>query len=230
MCVDPATGNIWITETSPTASGVVEFRHAGTKPIRSLQIGGDNNADACAINPTNGEVAVANATFGGDDPGNVIIFNVRTGKSKTYAERGMFYVSFLAYDGAGNLFVDGTPSSYNSTFRLDELPSGGKKLVNIRLHGAKIEVPGNIQYDGTNVAIGDMQKALIYQTVGARVVGTTALGGACDVQQYFIDRGNVIVPSYCGNGAILVYKYPDGGVPIKMITGFSFAFGAAISR
>jgi len=90
LCVDQKTGNIWIAETTR----VVEFAHGETKPIRTLQIGRDNNADACAVNPENGELAVANATFGGDGAGDVVIFNLGTGKSKKYYKKDLFYVLF----------------------------------------------------------------------------------------------------------------------------------------
>ncbi|HEY1680591.1 MAG TPA: hypothetical protein VGF98_02985 [Candidatus Tumulicola sp.] len=231
MCVDPKTGNVWITESSPYAAGAVEFAHGATKPIRTLQIGEDNIADACAVNPTKGELAVANITFGGDDPGDVILFNLRTGKSKTYYEKGLYYVEFLGYDDRGNLFVDGTPTYYQSLFRFDELPNGANKLVNIRWRGPQIAYAGNVQYDGSNIAVGDGHNALIYQTAGGRVLGTTALGGACSVDQYYIDGDKVIAPSNCSSVAtVSVYNYPAGGAPIATLTGFSTAFGAVISR
>ncbi len=231
MCVDKKTGNVWITETSPYAAGAMEFAHGGTTPIQTLQIGSDNFANACAVNPTNGELAIANVTFGGDDPGDVIVFNVHTGKSKTYHEKGMFYYEFLGYDSRGNLFVAGTPPYYGTMFRFAELPSGARKLVNIRWHGPPISLPGNVQDDGTSITVGSVQDALLYRTIGGKVTGTTTFGGSCYTDQYFIDGDKVIVPSSCsGVATVSVYNYPAGGKPITTLTGFSSAFGAVISR
>jgi hypothetical protein len=230
LCVDQKTGAVWVTETGST-SQIIEFAHGGTKPIRTFQDSGGETVEGCAVSPTSDELAVSNATFGGDDPGDLIVYNLRTGKSKTYQDKKMFFFGFVGYDSSGDLFLDGTPLSYNSTFRLDELPSGGNKLINIRWHGPTIEQPGNIQYDGTNLTVGDVNKALVYQTAGGKVFGTTALTGACYAYQYFIDGDKVIAPSNCDKpGTISVYNYPAGGVPIKTIGGFGFAFGAVISR
>ena len=126
----------------------MKFAHPGTDAHSDATIQSVLFANAWAVNPTNGELAVANVTFGGDDPGDVIVFNVRTGKSKTYYEKGLFYVEFLGYDSRGDLFVDGTPPYYGTMFRFAELPSGARKLVNIRWHGPPISLPGNVQYDG----------------------------------------------------------------------------------
>jgi hypothetical protein len=57
MCVEPKTGNVWIAERGGYTSWVAEFRHGGTKSIRTLQIGSEDEAHACAVNPTNGDVA-----------------------------------------------------------------------------------------------------------------------------------------------------------------------------
>jgi hypothetical protein len=231
LCVDPKDGSVWVTVSSDFVSQIVEFSHGGTKPIRTLQDSRGEDIVGCAVSPTSGDVAVSNATFGGDDPGDVVVYNLHTGKSKTYHDKQMLYFGSLGYDTGGNLFVDGRPSSYNSTFRLDELPDGGNKLVNIRWRGPTIRDPGNVQYDGTSVTVGDTDKALIYQIAGGKVVGTTVLAGACYVDQYFIDGGSVVVPSNCyKTGTVSLYRYPAGGAPIATIGGFGIPVGAVISR
>jgi hypothetical protein len=228
MCVDQKTGNVWITETNPYAAGAIEFAHGGRKAIETLQIGSGNFANACAVNPTNGELAVANRTFDGDDPGDVIVFNVHTGKSKTYYDKSLFYVEFLGYDSRGDLFVDSTRGG--TMFRFAELPKGARKLVNIRWHGPSISLPGNVQDDGTSITVGSVQEALLYRTLAGKVTGTTTFDGACYTQQYFIDGDKVIVPSDCRSVAtVSVYNYPAGGKPIMTLSGFKSTFGAVIS-
>ena len=227
LCVNQKTGAIWVA-VSGSASQIVEFAHGGTKPIRTLQAGEDDAVvNSCSVDPTSGDIAIANAAT--DDPGDVVIFDARTGKSTTYFDKHIFSYEFVGYGASGNLFVDG--SSRDERFRLDELPSHGKKLIDIPWQGPTIKSPGNVDFDGTDVTVGDSQKAFIYQTTGGKVLGTTALGGACFVNQYFIDGDRVIVPNSCSNGStVSIYRYPAGGTPIKTISGFKFPFGTVISR
>ena len=57
------------------------------------------------------------------------------------------------------------------------------------------------------------------------------LNNVCLINQYFIDGDKVIVPGYCNkSSSVSIYNYPAGGFPIKTITGFTFAYGAVISR
>jgi hypothetical protein len=226
LCVNQKTGAIWVT-VSGSVSQIVEFAHGGTKPIRTLEAGEYDVVNSCGVDPTSGDVAIANAAT--DDPGDVEIFDARTGKPTRYFDKQIFSYEFVGYDASGNLFVDG--SARNSAFRLDELPSHGKKLVRILWQGPTIKTPGNVQYDGTDVAVGNPGMTLIYQTAGGKVLGTTVLTGACYVDQYFIDADKVIVPSSCSNGSVVsIYRYPEGGAPIKTIPGFKFPFGAVVSR
>jgi hypothetical protein len=231
MCVDKNTGNVWITETGPYVTEAVEFAHGGAKPIRTVQIQADNFFNACAINPISNELAVANITFGGDDPGDVVRFNLATGEPQAYYGKGIYYIQFVGYDESGNLFVDGTPKGFHSSFRLNKLSSGARSLVKIRWRGPHIVYSGNIQYDGSHMTVGDVGKALIYQTLGGKVIGTTVLNGACSVNQYYIDGDKVIAPSNCKTGStVSIYDYPAGGAPLTTLTGFRSAFGAVISR
>jgi hypothetical protein len=97
--------------------------------------------------------------------------------------------------------------------------------------GPTIRFPGGVQYDGTSLAIGDARQSVIYQTSNGMVTGKTKLKGACDINQFFIDDGQLIAPSFCGsNGEVLIYSYPAGGAPLKRITGFTFPYGAVVSR
>ena len=164
----PEDGNVWITERNGYTSWVAEFRHGESKSTRTLQIGEGNEANACGVNPTNGDIAVANSTFGGDDPGNVLIFDALSSKPRTYFDKGMFFDnSWLRSNG--NLFVDGTPFPDYSDFRLDELAPGAKHLANIRWRGPQIAYPGNVQYDGTSMTVGDMRNPIIYRISGGKL-------------------------------------------------------------
>lgn len=223
LCVDSKTGNIWVTD--PIASKIVEFAHGGTTPIKRLKEDA-GWVQACAVNPKNGDLAIVN-NFIFDDSGNLSIYSHAQGKPAVYYNRHMFYYDFVAYDGAGNAFVDGVSGP---PFRLAELPSGGTKLQNVPWSGPNIKSPGGLQYHAASLAIGDTGQPVIYQTSNGMVTGTTTLKKACSVEQFFIDGRRLIAPNTCGKTSnVLIYSYPAGGAPFKTLTGFKNAFGAVVS-
>jgi len=229
LCVDPRSGNVWVTDT--LKSDVVEFAHGGTTPIKTLT-DGEGYVGACAVNPLNGDVAIVNNTVGGDDPGNVVIFPAGSGTPVTYSDRHVLVMDFAAYDPQGNLFVDAQWYGHHGRLRLDELPSGAKKLINVPWEGPKIYRGSNVQYVDGSLAVGDGTTGTVYRTSGGSVTGKTIINGACYVEQFFIERKSLIVPTFCSDssGEILIYDYPAGGNAVKSLTGFEFPFGVAVSR
>jgi hypothetical protein len=228
LCTDPKSGDIWVAQIFK--SDIVNFAHGGTAPIRTLQDVQDAYVNSCAVNPKNGDLAATNQTIQGSDPGNLAIFKQGQGKPKIYSDRKIFTLDFAGYDAAGNLFLDATSYQRGSPFRLDELPYGTNGLTNVPWSGPQLRLPGGVQYDGTSLAVGNAKRHIVYQTDNGAVIGTTTLGGACTVYQFFIYRGKVIAPSICkSNGTVLIYDYPAGGAPVARITGFSAPYGVTIS-
>jgi hypothetical protein len=92
-----------------------------------------------------------------------------------------------------------------------------------------------MQWDGKGLAFGPGAQPTIYQIglkkSGGSITGSTALTGAGDVWQFWIDGKRIIAPTYGGSlGAVVGYfKYPAGGSATKTITGFSQPDGAAVS-
>jgi hypothetical protein len=228
LCTDPRTGNIWVI-TSLISGGykLSEFAHGGTKPLLTLSpLPGE--IDACSVNPTNGDLAVAQVTDY-DDPGGLFIFTSGSEKRVYYDDRNMFEYYFLCYDSIGNLYVDGYADL--GGFRLDELPSGSKKLIDVTPAGLKVGLPGGVQFDGTNIAVGDQKRGVIYQISDGKVVGTTTLLQTCLVQQFTIVGSALIAPNYCHHkGNVLVYHYPAGGSPTRELSGVSSAFATTVSQ
>ncbi len=221
LCVDPRTGNVWVVlELSPE---IIEFPHGGTKRMHTLDLG--YGFQACAVDAS-GNLAVARYN-NYDDPGALFIFKNGRGKPAIYENPKMFYYVFVGYDSSGNAFVDG-----ENYAKLVELPAGGQKLENVTPKRFTLSSPGGVQYDGTNLAVGDAKRGVIYQVSSRTIVGKTKLNGACTVQQFFIDeeRGHVIAPNRChSKGDVLIYDYPAGGNPIKRITGLRYPFAAVVS-
>ncbi|MGB6516902.1 MAG: hypothetical protein WBE79_00190 [Candidatus Cybelea sp.] len=231
LCVDDRTGNVWVVST--VYSKVIEFAHGGATPIATL-LDGHQYPDACAADPVTGDLAVANFNDGGSDPGSVSIYKTSRGSARLFTDRNIYFVSFLTYDGKGNLFVDGSNRTL-SRFRLAELARGAKKLEDLSLTGTRIKAPAGVVYQHGVLAIGDQKRHAIFRTSNGRVVGQTSLDKACRITQFLIVDKQAMVANTCGSiqnptGDVLIYDYPRGGLPVNELTGLAVAFGVAISR
>jgi hypothetical protein len=232
LCVNPRSGNVWVV-SGPLTNEVSEFKRGGTKPIRVLQIGNSLTGyflDACAVNPINGDLAVV-TTVSSSSPGGLFVFKHGTGTPKFYHDPEMFAYAFVGYDSTGDAFVDGTDT--NDSGRLGELPAGAKQMEDVTPQGLKLRFPGGVQYDGTDLAVGDERYGRIYRISGTTITGTTRLNDACLVRQFFIDTTSdvLIAPSACkSKSQVLVYDYPAGGAAVKKLSGLISAYGVVISR
>jgi hypothetical protein len=226
--VDQA-GNVYIADFGYRR--VREYAHGGTKPFRTLHPG---DANGCSVDPTTGNLAVANLPNGGSGTGNLAIYKNARGKPTYFSDPDFDQYNFCGYDSKGNLFVDGV--SQVRPFVLAELPKAGSKLMTITLNQT-LGDPGGVQWDGTHLAITDTNDNTIYEFAINGSHGTlaraTPLAGAKTISQPWIDGGRVIVPnSISGHpGQVLIYKYPAGGSPIETISRHLLQpQGATISR
>jgi hypothetical protein len=232
ICND-RSGDVWITNN--LGASVVEYAHGATAPTAKLR---DPKVYplGCSVDPTTGNLAVANIYATNGTHGSVAIYAGAQGSPAYYSDPEMYYVYFCGYDGSGNLFVDGRNTS--GGFQFAELPKGSSTFRNITLSGGTIYFPGNVFWDGTYVAVGDQQyqseaSSAIYRTTGAggQIVSVVQMLGAQDVIGFYIfsPTRSLIAPDAALNDVGL-YKYPRGGVPTNKIAGFDGPFGAAISR
>lgn len=220
-------GNVFIANDD--ASQIREYAHGGTKPIATLSDPG-YYPRGCSIDPTTGDLAVANIVTTSLGEGNIAVYKGAKGNPAAYyADAKVFNVYSCAYDNAGNLFIDGEDQA-STAFAFAELPTGSKKFTDISLNQT-IGVAGGVQWDGKYVAVGD-QYADIYQfaihgKTGTKV-GVTPLNGVGRDSEFWIQGGNVIVPdSYKRDVAI--WSYPTGGTPEKSSKGFKAPIGATVS-
>ena len=224
-CADKA-GNVFITDTTGTT---YEYAHGGTSPIATLY-SPYAYANACSVDPTTGNLAVI-------DLQGVVIFthNKRGWRYPKPYRIGIYFASYGGYDASGNLFIDGTSAPPSQTFEFQELPKGNSTFINATLDQA-IRAPGQIQWDGHNLAVGDsgVRPSVIYQFSisgsNGSVQGSTILRGTTkNVRQFWIRKGKVVVPDYGKNGQSFVgfYRYPTGGSPNQMID--LDGFGAVVS-
>jgi hypothetical protein len=239
LCVDKS-GNVFITNFD--GADVLEYPHGSTIPKRNIKDTGHGPYD-CSVDPTSGNLAVANYCSGnpsgsaGCSEGSaaaVTIFDKAKGQPRAFTNPAFEHFLFCAYDGSGNLFVDGYGASGYSLFEFGEIPRGGKTLKRITLDQT-IENPGGIQWDGEHIAVGDSRTGIIYQfTVkgnAGKETGSTSLTGGEGTYQFWIDGDTVIAADYIysyGN-VIGLWNYPDGGDPKQEISGYPDPYGITLS-
>jgi hypothetical protein len=220
LCVDKQ-GDVFITNAYENE--ILEYAHGGTTPIATLTELRYIPFD-CSIDPTTGNLAVANYAGGPSNPGSVAIYRRAKGKATQHTISSIHRFFSCAYDSSGNLYADGTTYSKPPAFGFAELLEGAKKLKGITLDLAlSSDYPGGVQWDGTYVAVGDYDNNTIYQFTikgnkGTKV-GSTPLLDAGEVFKFLIRGSTVVVPSELSSGAaIFYYNYPAGGSPTKTIT------------
>ena len=228
LCVDKS-GNVWVANSG--GYNMVEFPHGVKTPIATLD---DNSYEpvSCSINPRNGDLAVGNILYFREGiEGNVTVFKGAAGTGTLYSVAAMYSYYFVGYDNQGNLFFDGTNAlpGANGQFEYAELPSGSATAQSITLTGGSVKSPGNVQWDGKEIAVGDQANAVIYQTSGSKIVGQTPLTGSSDITQYFIQGKTVIGPDP-GNDAVEYFHYPGGGDAYKTMTGLTRPSAVVISK
>ncbi len=226
-CVDKA-GNVFITNSF--TQQIFEYAHGGSSPIATLNDPG-YYPSGCAVDPTTGNLAVANFSNSDSIRGNVAIYTGAHGAPAAYYTDDVMYEMFLcSYDGKGNLFVNGTRLG-SSGFVLAELRHAATSFKDMFLNQAIGGVSG-VQWNGKRLVIGDSTVDMIYQfTVKgafATEVGSTPLVDASGLSQFSI-QGARIVASYGGGTGL--WNYPTGGSAIKIVDNGSFEqpFGSVIS-
>ncbi|HEV3091717.1 MAG TPA: hypothetical protein VGX91_09820 [Candidatus Cybelea sp.] len=230
-CVD-AKGDVFVTDQSGT--DIVEYAHGGSLPISTLQ-DPDNYPFACAVDPTSGNLAVANAGYyGGSGGGDIVLYaHARGGIKETYTDKQINRMSFCAYDNRGNLFVDGEYGNSSGSPLFAELLHGTKTFVTLKLDH-QFSTPGPMQWDGTYLDIADQRDTTIYRFAISGPKGTTKaavrLQGAQWLDQFWIDGSRVGAAALINHGSGAIWPFPDGGHPIKKIKPVYFPLGAVVSK
>jgi hypothetical protein len=145
-CVDKAS-DVFITDYG--AQKVIEYAHAGKKPIATID-DSPYTPYACSVDLATGTLAVANEA-GGSTQGNIAVYANVKATPKLYTDKKIPDFQACAYDNSGNLLVsNGQAGSRYANFAW--LPKGGSKLLDVTLPGP--EKPWSwdgvdgIQWDG----------------------------------------------------------------------------------
>jgi DNA-binding beta-propeller fold protein YncE len=225
-CVDK-NGDVFVANTG--RNNIVEYAHGGTSPKATLDDPGYFPV-GCTVDPTTGNLAVTNESPSSSASGNVVVYLRAKGRpTGNYTDAAMPEPLLCGYDDAGNLFVDG--DGQGNAFAFAELRRGAKKLANVTLN-QDIANPGGVQWDGSHVAVGDQSTNTIYQFdvsgKRGRVAGSTQLGGATQVFQFWIAGARVIGADAYG-ADVGIWKYPAGGPAVKIIGGLYAPLGVTVS-
>jgi hypothetical protein len=238
LCVD-GQANIFVPTGVSSVSGYVyEFSHGGLSPIATLDDPGWGAG--CSVDPTTGNLAVANYFSPNDEPyyhGDIAIYAGAQGTPRIYTSPYVNWYWWAAYDDKGDLFVDG--NGYGASgFPLAELPAGGGAFKDISLD--RSFAPYSLQWNKGNLIIasgGDSDDALsIYQVkvsgARGRIVKTTSLRtrslGYDGNGQFWIHDRKVIGPGRNHN-VLDLWRYPSGGFVRRRLVKHFSPWGVVIS-
>ena len=220
LCSD-THGNVWVTnaDINNGYGYLVEYAHGGSKPIATLQ--DPNNApQACSVDATTGNLAVANIPVGTTQ--NIAIYRGAQGNPTFYSTVG--YVQdpqTIAYDGSGNL--------YFAAWRKNRawLPEGSSSVQRFNLNPRS---DGWFAWDGAYLAVGE---AIVtrYQVAGSKGsrVGLKVTLNDIHVRGQFWIQGSRIAIATQSQGNVYVYDYPQGGNPTETISGLDDPYGVTVS-
>ncbi len=188
QCIDKSK-NIYIADEG--TSIIYEFAHGGITPINSAsdQYG---YPIGCSVDPTTGNVAVANLYGFASGSGGIDIFSGGLSGTQTYyTDASAAFMWPPGYDQYGNLFVEGQDISDANT--LLELPSGSSAFTTIT--GLTIGYPASVQrwkgymavtdqgYQGTTDAIYTVS----ITGSAATIINTTQLTDDCYPSENYFD-------------------------------------------
>jgi hypothetical protein len=234
-CVDKA-GDVFVTQTG--SASIVEYAHGATTPTTTLDDVSGNYPYACSVDPTTGNLAVSNfiSSFGS---GSLAIFTNAQGTPNIVTDATFQGMYSVAYDNAGNLYVDGTPSNggASTSFVFAELPKGATSFTDITLN-QQIGFPGGVAWDGKYVAVGNQDSPTVYEfsisgATGTSEGSTNLANLSTSVAQFWIqgERGpwsQLIGPS-CGQNNTTLWAYHSGN-SVKTLAGNGCPAGAVVSR
>lgn len=218
ICSDPNNGNVFaLTGTNE----IDEYAHGGTTPIATFSLP-SGYPNACAVDPTTGNLAVVAGGVPTELSDSVFIYPQAQGTPAVYSDKRLPGLVSPAYDGSGNLFI-GAQDRFRA-FRLAELKAGHNDFLEIKVNGAHNVYPHQLQWDGNYLVFLNTNGAGYGTTVNQVTlngrIGTivrTFLLTHCQDDQFSIFRGSLLdfyyPPKQRDNYAVAAWPYPAGGKP-----------------
>jgi len=233
ICSGPS-GDVFVPTTDLKSPGYVyEFAHGGTQPIETLTDPGPGYALSCSVDPTTGNLAVANGP-------NVAVFPQGQGTPTIY-EASDVGAEDCAYDDSGDLFVDG--SYYDD--KIAELPAGGSSFSDIAL--SEQMTTQHLQWWDKRLVVEVAPESIHgpYQIFDVRISGSSGIVSGPvllygknkhrGVQRlgFTLSDNSLVMPDGPGYSLLNLWHYPKGGKPYKVLNSrprdYTF-YGVTISK
>ncbi len=222
-CAD-RKGNVYVTnqDSSGSSSSVLEYAHAGTRPIKTLTVNG--SAAECSVDRTSGDLAVISSRLA--------VFRDAHGSPTYYAFPSGFDSVACDYDDKGNLFVNGVAKLKPHRAALLKLPAGHRHFETIDTPPImEAHPPGHVRWDGKYLAMGDGYSSLYQLEVNgtkAKTVGIIGLYGSANLLSLWIADGFVVGGNF-GSSTVMIWNYPGGGQPSKVLPKTGRGDGVTVS-
>jgi len=225
-CVD-AAGNVFIVTLANKygSSGIVyEYAHGGTQPIVTLN--DPAGGYGCAIDPTSGNLAVANMADSNNpygDYGDVAVYANAQGGPTMYYSSEFASFGLCGYDAKGNLYL--STFLYGSQSQLVRLAADSSEfeLISLKVTLYNWSALPSVQRDGKYMTVSSSaprEPAYVYRLRisgdTATVVGTTTLSSkrnGTKSGQIWIEGKRVLGAAYFfrGKGGVDSWSYPNAG-------------------
>ncbi len=216
--------------TDPGLQAIVEYAHGGKAALATIKDSG-YRPYACSVDPTSGNLAVANYETSRNKPGNVAIYKNASGTPAFY-DAGLDGKGPLTcgYDDSGNLLVATEYSHGSYKYALFAmLPKNGHTFGKIDLSmisQSPFEFVTNVQWDGEYWAItdnGNIQRYTIDGSGKATYQSTVDLADNWDgLAQLWLANttrkpGEANQMAAAQSADVFYWKYPSGGQPYATI-------------
>jgi hypothetical protein len=217
-------GYVFVTNGSsnPSSSSILEYAHAGTTPIKTLNVNG--SAEQCSVDPKTGDLAVVSTQLA--------IFPHAHGTPTYYPFPKGFDRVACDYDNKGNLFVDGVTKLNQSRAALIEFPAGGSTFQTIKMPPiSETSTRGGVRWDGKDLAISNGASTVYLLKISgtkAKSVGAAQLYGSAGMASFWIAGGNIVGANSL-NPTVMIWVYPAGGQPAKVLHSTGRGDGVAVS-
>jgi hypothetical protein len=218
-CVD-TKGNVYIANYG--SGQLFEYHHGEKKLVRTIKPPG--GATGCSVDPATGNLAVAGN-------GGLSLYLHARGTPTIYDDSAFEAYYYCGFDDKSNVFVDGYSQPGSGHGILAELPKGRNKLQTIGLNQV-IQWPGEVQWDGKHLAVGDAggpseSNGVIYRLSvngsQATDVGKTIFDKPGEFGETWIQGRVLAVPAHCWpkscyGSSVFFYRYPKGGNAFRELT------------
>jgi hypothetical protein len=220
LCTDK-NGDVLVVDSY--ARRIYRYNHGGTKRIGVIKEEGASIPNACAVDPTTGNVATTDQYNGDGKPvGLVKIYAAGYPNGKKYGVGGILPY-YIAYDAKGDLFVD-TQSADNHHVSLLEMTKGSTRFLRLTIAGGSLTAAGAIQWIKPTLLVGDETSGslsafahrLFISGRTATIVGEVPFPNSQQASGFYRLGRRIAVPDPVSNN-VTVYTFP-GGVLYSVLT------------